>query len=68
MTPGGCCEHLPPRIEGRTIEDEHPHVTGHMLVFDFDENERLVSIEILVASKVLPAQALKRASRAGLIV
>ena len=38
-------------------------IEDHMFVFDFDEQNRLISIEVLDARSILPASLLEKASR-----
>ena len=58
---------LPPKA-GRSKTTIPMDVGGNYMAFDFDEQDRLVAIEILDASKVLPAEVLKRASTGGSVL
>jgi uncharacterized protein YuzE len=54
-----------PRTPGMSKKTEMVEVDGHMLAIDFDAAGRLIYIEVLNATKVLPAELLKSASRPG---
>ena len=54
---------LVPFKPGMSTETVPVDIEGHAFAFDFDAEGRLVSIEVQNATKVLPASALKSASR-----
>ena len=57
------CIYLAPRRPGMSKETIPMDIAGRAFAFDFGADGRLSYIEVLDASKVLPASVLKAASR-----